>query len=40
MIQPLRVMKLAKKQKSYNEETKTIPKNFNEKKASCKMQNF
>ena len=25
---------------SYNEETKTIPTNFNEKKANCKMQNF
>ena len=25
---------------SYNEETKTIPTNFNEKKATCKMQNF
>ena len=26
--------------KSYNEETKTIPTNFNEKKASCETQNF
>ena len=25
---------------SYDEETKTIPKYFNEKKATCKMQNF
>ena len=25
---------------SYDEETKTIPTNFNEKKATCKMQNF
>ena len=25
---------------SYYKETKTIPKNFNEKKAICKMQNF
>ena len=25
---------------SYDEETKTIPKNFNEKKATCKFQNF
>ena len=25
---------------SYNEETKTIPTNFNEKKATCKTQNF
>ena len=25
---------------SYNEETKTIPKNFNERKATCKMQSF
>ena len=25
---------------SYDEETKTIPKCFNEKKATCKMQNF
>ena len=25
---------------SYNEETETIPTNFNEKKATCKMQNF
>ena len=24
---------------SYNKETKTIPTNFNEKKATCKMQN-
>ena len=24
----------------YDEETKTIPTNFNEKKANCKMQNF
>ena len=24
----------------YNEKTKTIPTNFNEKKAICKMQNF
>ena len=26
--------------KSYDEEIKTIPKNFNEKKAICKTQNF
>ena len=26
--------------KSYDEETKTIPTNFNKKKATCKMQNF
>ena len=25
---------------SYDEETKTIPTNFNEKKATCKTQNF
>ena len=25
---------------SYDEETKTISTNFNEKKATCKMQNF
>ena len=25
---------------SYNEETKTIPTNFNENKATCKTQNF
>ena len=25
---------------SYDEETKTVPKNFNEKKATCKTQNF
>ena len=25
---------------SYNEETKTIPANFNEKKATCETQNF
>ena len=25
---------------SYDEETKTIPTNFNEKKATCKLQNF
>ena len=25
---------------SYDEETKTIPKNFSEKKATCKTQNF
>ena len=25
---------------SYDEETKNIPKNFNEKKATCKTQNF
>ena len=25
---------------SYDEETKTIPTNFNEKKATCEMQNF
>ena len=25
---------------SYNEETKSIPKNFNEKKAVCKTNNF
>ena len=25
---------------SYDEETKTIPTNFNEKKATCKMQNL
>ena len=25
---------------SYDEEKKTIPTNFNEKKATCKMQNF
>ena len=25
---------------SYNEETKTIPTNFNEKKANCKTQNM
>ena len=26
--------------KSYDEEPKTIPKNFNEQKATCKTQNF
>ena len=26
--------------KSYNEEIKTIPRNFNEKYISCKVQNF
>ena len=26
--------------KSYDEKTKTIPTNFNEKKATCKTQNF
>ena len=26
--------------KSYNEEIKTIPTNFNEKKATCKTRNF
>ena len=26
--------------KLYDEERKTIPANFNEKKATCKMQNF
>ena len=26
--------------KAINKETKTFPANFNEKKASCKMQNF
>ena len=26
--------------KSYDEETKTIPTNFNKMKATCKMQNF
>ena len=25
---------------SYNEETKTIPTNFNEKNITCKIQNF
>ena len=25
---------------TYDEETKTIPTNFNEKKATCKTQNF
>ena len=25
---------------SYDEETKTIPRNFNEKKATCKTRNF
>ena len=25
---------------SYDDETKTIPKNFNEKKATCETQNF
>ena len=34
MIQQLFVMKL------YNEEIETILTNFNEKKATCKMQNF
>ena len=24
----------------HDKETKTVPKNFNEKKATCKMQNF
>ena len=33
MIQQLRVMKLY-------EETKTLPTNFNEKKANCKTQSF
>ena len=27
-------------EKSYNEEIKTIPANFNEKKGTCKTQNF
>ena len=40
MVQQLFVMKLEAEAKAINKETKTFPANFNEKKASCKMQNF
>ena len=40
MIQGLRVMKLQNNTMKFCDKTKAIPKNFNEKKTTCKMKKF